>query len=157
MPSTVCVETTIVSYLMARLTRDVVRQAHQRVTREWWRTRRDKFELYVSPIVLQEAGAGDPLRSRRRFAALNGLPVLAPTPEAVNLARALVTYGPVPDQADVDAFHIAIATVHGVEYLLTWNCAHIANAQMRAGIESVCRNLGYEPPVLCTPEELMED
>jgi hypothetical protein len=85
------------------------------------------------------------------------LPVLAPTVEAVNLARALVTYGPVPDQADVDAFHIAIAKVHGIEYLLTWNCAHIANAQMRVGIESVCRNLGYEPPVLCTPEELMED
>ena len=106
---------------------------------------------------MQEAGAGDPLPARRRLAALTGLPVLAATPEAVDLARALVTYGPVPDRADVDAFHIAIATVHGIEYLLTWNCTHIANAQMRAGIENVCRNLGYEPPVLCTPEELMED
>lgn len=151
------VETTIVSYLTARPTRDVVRRAHQRLTREWWQTRRNKFDLYVSPVVLQEAGAGDPLPARRRLAALSGLPVLAATPEAVDLARALVTYGPVPDRAEIDAFHIAIATVHGIEYLLTWNCAHIANAQMRTGIENVCRNLGYEPPVLCTPEELMED
>lgn len=157
MASTVYIETTIVSYLTARPARDVVRRAHQRLTREWWRIRRPKFELYVSPVVLQEAAGGDPLPARRRLAVLRGLPVLAPTPEAVNLARALVTHGPVPRREDVDALHIAIAGVHGIEYLLTWNCAHIANAQMRAGIESVCRNLGYEPPVLCTPEELMEE
>lgn len=83
--------------------------------------------------------------------------VLAPTEEAVELARALVREGPIPTKAEVDALHVAIAAVHGVEYLLTWNCTHIANALMRSSIEAICRSAGYEPPVTCTPEELMEE
>jgi len=153
----VYIETTVVSYLTARLSRDLVQRAHQRVTRTWWRTRRSHFALYVSPLVLQEAAGGHALRVRRRMAALQGIAVLAPTAEAVQLARAFVTRGPIPQKADVDALHIAIATVHGVDYLLTWNCTHIANAMMRSQIEHLCRAAGYEPPVLCTPEELLEE
>jgi hypothetical protein len=88
---------------------------------------------------------------------LKAIPVLDATPEAMRLAAALIGAGQIPRQAVVDATHIAIATVHGVDYLLTWNCSHIANAMMRSGIESICRGAGYEPPILCTPEELMED
>jgi hypothetical protein len=90
-------------------------------------------------------------------AALQGLPVLGPTPGAVELAATLVGKGPIPRKANVDAMHIAIASVHGIDYLLTWNCTHIANAAMRNQIESICRSAGFEPPVLCTPEELMGD
>jgi hypothetical protein len=111
----------------------------------------------VSPPVVQEAAGGDPRRAQKRLAALKAIPVLDATPEAMRLAEALVGAGAIPTQAVVDATHIAIATVHGVDYLLTWNCAHIANATMRTRIEGICRTVGYEPPVLCTPEELMED
>lgn len=157
MPESAYIETTIVSYLTARPSRDLVQRAHQRLTRKWWNTRRSNFELYVSPLVLQEAGGGHAAQARRRIAALRGIAVLGPTPEAVQLAAALVRQGPIPKKADVDAMHIAIAAVHGIEYLLTWNCTHIANAAMRSQIENICRATGYEPPVLCTPEELMED
>jgi hypothetical protein len=119
--------------------------------------RRADFELYVSPLVLQEAAGGQPARALRRVAALQGLPVLGPTPAAVELAAALVGKGPIPRKANVDAMHIAIASVHGMDYLLTWNCTHIANAAMRSQIERICRSAGFEPPVLCTPEELMGD
>jgi predicted nucleic acid-binding protein len=156
-PESVYVETTVVSYLTARPSRDLVQRAHQRLTRKWWRTRRADLELYVSPLVLQEAAGGQPARARHRVAALQDLPVLGPTPAAVELAAARVGKGPIPKKANVDAMHIAIASVHGIDYLLTWNCTHIANAAMRSQIESVCRSAGFEPPVLCTPEELMGD
>ena len=151
------VETTIVSYLTARPSRDVVLRAHQQITRRWWRTRRYDFERFVSPLVLQEAGDGDPKAARRWLAALAGIPVLAAIPGALAIAHALQERGPIPQRAAADAMHIAIAAAHGVEYLLTWNCSHIANAQMRPSIERLCREEGFEPPILCTPEELLED
>jgi hypothetical protein len=83
--------------------------------------------------------------------------VLTAGPEASALARHLITQGSLPPKAAVDALHIAIAVVNGIDYLLTWNCTHIANATMRRRIDAVCRQDGYEPVVLCTPEELMED
>ncbi|MGH6689295.1 MAG: type II toxin-antitoxin system VapC family toxin [Gammaproteobacteria bacterium] len=150
-------ETTIVSYLTARPSRTVVLRAHQQITRTWWRTRRHDFDLFISPLVLQEAGDGDPEAARRRLTALAGIPVLAAVPGALAVAHALRERGPIPQRAAADAMHIAIAAAHGVEYLLTWNCTHIANAQMRPSIERLCRGAGFEPPILCTPEELLED
>ena len=150
-------ETTIVSYLTARPSHNVVLRAHQQITRTWWRTRRYDFDLFISPLVLQEAGDGDPEAARRRLAALAGIPVLAAVPGALAVAHALRERRPIPQRAAADAMHIAIAAAHGVEYLLTWNCTHIANAQMRASIERLCRGAGFEPPILCTPEELLED
>jgi predicted nucleic acid-binding protein len=157
MPKSVYIETTIVSYLTSRPSRNLLDRAHQQVTRRWWRTRRSEFDLFVSPLVLQEAGAGDPKRARRRLAALHHIPILAATPDALAVAHALRQRGPIPKRAEADAMPIAIAAAHGMEYLLTWNCAHIANAQMRPSIERVCREQGFEPPILCTPEELLED
>lgn len=152
----VYIETTIVSYLTARPSRDVVLHAHQQLTLEWWQTRRAGFELFVSPVVRIEAGRGDPEVAQRRLDMLEGIPLLEVTPEAVQLAEALVRSGPLPPRAEVDALHIATAAVHGIEYLLTWNCTHIANARMRGQIEALCRAAGYEPPILCTPEELSD-
>ena len=154
--ASVYVETTVISYLTARPSKDLVQRAHQRLTRTWWQNHRSQFELYISPLVLQEAAAGDPLRARRRLGIVRGVPVLEPTLDVVRLARSLIDQGPIPKKAEVDALHIAIAAVHGIEYLLTWNCTHIANARMRSEIEAICRDENYEPPILCTPEELME-
>lgn len=154
---TVYLETSTVSYLTGRPSRDVVIKAHQQLTRKWWNTQRSNFELFVSPLVLQEAAVGNAKMARRRLEVLRGLPALAVTPGATELAEQLVQNGPLPSKAEVDALHIGVATVHGMEYLLTWNCKHIANARMRSQIERICRGLGYEPPVMCTPEELMEE
>jgi len=107
-------------------------------------------------MVIQEAGAGNDQAIQRRLNALEGLSVLELNEPAVALARALITSGTVPTKAVGDALHIAIATVHGMDYLLTWNLAHLANAAMRNAITLTCRAHGYEPPVICTPEELLE-
>ena len=157
MPSSVYLETSVVSYLVARPSRDLVTAAHQQLTVEWWSVRRSRFVAYASEIVVSEASAGDEGAARRRLAALDGIPLLALTPSALELARRLVQSGAIPAQAAADAAHVAVAAVHGMEYLLTWNCRHIANAEMRLRIEAECRLRGYEPPVLCTPEELMGD
>lgn len=157
MPSTVYLETSIVSYLTGRQSQDLVIKAHQQLTRKWWNTQRRNFELFISPLVLQEAAVGNPTMARRRLAVVRELPVLAVTQEATELAEQLVQHGPLPQKAEVDALHIGVAAVHGMEYLLTWNCKHIANARMRSQIEAICRGMGYEPPVMCTPEELLEE
>jgi len=105
--------------------------------------------------VLDEAAAGDAEAARERLAALAGLPLLDPTEKVVELAEALRSSLALPEGAVTDALHIALAAVHGMHFLLTWNCAHIANAEMFAAIEAVCREHGFACPVICTPEELM--
>jgi hypothetical protein len=149
----VYVETSILSYLTALPSRDVVQAARQQVTIGWW-ARRDEFELFVSDPVLTEARRGDPAAAARRLAAAVGIAVLSGAEEAEMLAAALIKQAAMPPKAIVDAAHVAIATVHGLDFLLTWNCTHIANATMRPHIESVCRDNGFRPPIICTPDEL---
>ena len=153
----VYLETTIPSYLTAWPSRDLVRAAHQQITRDWWDRRRAVFELYISQVVLRECQAGDATAAAERLKILQDLPLLEQTEEATRLAQALVDRVPLPERAAVDALHVAIAAVHGVDYLLTWNCTHIANATLRDPIESVCRENGYEPPAICTPDELLAE
>jgi hypothetical protein len=126
-----------------------------KITWEWWETRRSKFDLYTSQLVIGEASAGDSEMARMRIDFLDGVPLLNIIEQANDLARILVAKGPIPKKAAVDALHIAIAAVHGMDYLLTWNCKHIANAEMQVSIGKFCRISGYEPPVICTPEELL--
>lgn len=149
--------TTIPSYLTAWPSRDLVRAAHQQITRDWWVRRRAEFELYISQVVLRECQAGDATAATERLKILQDLPLLEQTEEATRLAQALVDRVPLPERATVDALHVAIAAVHGVDYLLTWNCTHIANAKLRDPIESVCPENGYEPPTICTPDELLAE
>jgi predicted nucleic acid-binding protein len=153
MERTVYVETTIPSYLTAWPSRDLVRAAHQQITREWW-ARREEFDLYSSRLVVQECQAGDVQAAGERLAVLAGIPLLEQNVEVENLAAALIRGVPLPQKATADALHIATAAVHGMQYLLTWNCTHIANVALRLRIEAVCRAAGFEPPLTCTPEEL---
>lgn len=150
-------ETTIVSYLTARPNRDVVVAAHQELTRQWWETRSSAFALLVSELVREEASKGDEEASDKRMATIAEMPILRTTDEAVSLADQLVSMGPIPRESAADALHIAIAAVNGVEYILTWNCRHLANAALRGRIEALVEEAGYACPVICTPEELMED
>ena len=155
MKQSVYIETTIVSYLTSLPSRDIVIAAHQQITREWWQGC-GRFEIYVSQIVLQEAGEGDPEAAKSRLKALEDINILELGEEARALANELVKRKAIPQKTVLDAFHIAIAVVNGMDYLLTWNCTHIANASIRNKIERICRLKGYDPPVICTPEELME-
>lgn len=151
------IETTIVSYLTARPSRDVILAAHQQITDQWWHERRQDFELFTSQAVLDEAAAGDSEAAANRLELLEPLKILDVTEEVSELAESLIEIGPIPQKAAIDAVHIATAAVHGVDYLLTWNCRHIANAAMRTKIEAVVRSRGREPSILCTPEELLEE
>ena len=151
---TVYIETSIVSYLTARPSRDLLVAAHQQLTVAWWDEQRTRYELFTSQVVLAEARAGDPEAAQRRLAVLERLPLLDVTDAAIALATMLITRQALPAQAAQDALHVAVACVHGMEYLLTWNCAHLANARLRSRIEHICRDAGYVPPIICTPEEL---
>ena len=155
MRRTVYVETSIISYLAGRPSRDLVVAARQQLTHTWWRERRPEFDLYVSQVVLDEARAGDPEAARRRATLVADLPLLDITPDVAELAAALIEHIPLPVRAGADAAHIAVAAYHGMDFLLTWNSAHIANAELRPKVERVCRERGYPAPVLCTPDELM--
>jgi hypothetical protein len=156
MPQRVYIETTVVSYLTARPSRDVVIAGHQQVTHEWWDTRQKSYELCVSQLVLGEAATGDPEAARERLVVLQAMTFLETTTAALALAKELVQKGALPAKAADDALHIAIAATHRVTYLLTWNCRHMANATMRPLIESVCASNGFKAPIICTPEELLE-
>ncbi|MCY4229704.1 MAG: type II toxin-antitoxin system VapC family toxin [Alphaproteobacteria bacterium] len=150
------IETSIISYLTARQSRDVVAAAYQEVTREWWRVASGRFDFVVSELVATESAAGDPDAARTRLEVLESVTLLNITANAEVLTQLLLDQGAVPRQAAADAVHIAIAVTNGVDYLVTWNFKHIANATMRSRIERVCWQAGYEPPVICTPNELME-
>src|SRR5436305_3698160 len=153
----VYVENSVVSYLTARRGNTNVRvAAHQDLTREWWETRRHLFELYASAVVIEEASDGDPIAAAARLEVIGQFAILDVTPDARVLAAILLRETRLPSKAAADALHIATAAVHGMDYLITWNCTHIANAVIFRSVERACREHGYEPPVLCTPDELME-
>ena len=149
----VFIETTIPSYLTARASNDLVRAAHQQLTKEWW-SGRERYELYTSRLVLQECEAGDAVAAADRSAAMVDIPLLLQSDAVADLAENLVRGVPLPAKAAADSLHIATAAVHGIQYLLTWNCTHIANVTLRPRIEAICRTAGYEPPLICTPQEL---
>jgi len=156
MPS-VYLETSVISYLTARPSRDIVIAGHQQITHEWWENRRNVFDVYISEIVLREARGGDPQAAKERLAILDSIDIVEVSPESLQLANQLLDRAALPQKAAADALHIATAVTNGIDFLLTWNCKHIANAIMRSKIEQICRDNGYEPSVICTPEELMED
>ena len=148
-------ETTIPSYLVARPSRDVILAGHQEATRRWWEKKRGEYDIYVSELVLEETAAGDPAMAAARHAALAGLPQLVQTPEVDALAARILEQGTIPPAAAPDAEHIAQAAVHAMNYLLTWNCKHIANAMHRRRVETVCAEAGLVCPIICTPHHLI--
>lgn len=153
----VYIETSVVSYLTARASRDVVTAAQQVITQQWWEMTQSvakPFDLRTSQLTLDEASRGDPLAAQARLASLSGMPILGLTAPALQLGQELVAQLAIPAKAVDDAYHVAIAAVHGMEYLATWNCRHIANAHMRQKIVHICQQAGFTPVVIATPQEL---
>ncbi|RJP33983.1 MAG: DNA-binding protein [Phycisphaerales bacterium] len=153
---TVYIETTIISYLTARPSRDLIRAAHQQITREWWENDRHRYELFTGQMALIEAAAGDPEAAADRLAVLHELPLLMDSADVPALAQALISATALPAVAGRDAVHVATAATTGMDYLLTRNCRHLANASLRDKISAVCRAEGFRAPIICTPEELRE-
>jgi len=149
-------ETSIISYLTARLSSDLIVAAHQKITSDWWENRRLKFDLYTSQWVIQEARRGDPQAAAKRLQVLQGIPLLESKTDTLELAKTFLYQQPVlPEKAREDALHIAIAITGGMNYLLTWNCRHIANVELQLKIANLAHQAGYNMPILCTPELLM--
>jgi predicted nucleic acid-binding protein len=155
MEKSVYIETSVISYLAARPSRNILAAAWQQVTRDWWVKQKAGFKLFTSPLVLAEAGQGDADAVQRRIEKLQDIPDLEITDDVVALAKKLVNDGAVPKEAMDDAMHIAVAAVHGVDYLLTWNFRHLDNAEKKPLVRSVCAIAGYRCPEICTPQELM--
>ncbi len=151
---TVYLETTIVSLLVARPSRDPIMASHQQITRRWWQDRRLQFECVTSEEVLREASQGDAEMSRLRLEALTGLRVLPVDDAVLHLAEAVLQRGVLPPHAVSDAIHLAVASRHAVPVLLTWNCRHLANPFVLRQLRAFMRDRGLTLPEVCTPIEL---
>lgn len=156
MKPTVYIETSVISYLTAKPSRDLIIAAHQQITIDWWETALTKFDAFVSPVILEEVSRGDSEASRLRLETISSFPVLEINPDVFNLAELYFSRLDIPDKARADAYHIALASWHGLDYLVSWNCTHIANGRVRMMIEEINSAQGIRTPVICTPEELME-
>jgi hypothetical protein len=157
MSETVYIETSILGYLTARSTKNLILAANMEITKDWWEFRRNAFILYSSEAVLDEVAQGDSEIAAQRLEILRDFPLLALNQAVQDLAAQFLARSSLPPKARVDAIHIAAATVHGMDYLLTWNCKHIANAQIQGKLAEISLDFGYVLPVLCTPNELMGD
>jgi hypothetical protein len=153
----VYLETSVFSYLTGRPSQDLLASARQQITARWWDDPCHRFELFVSPLVKTEAAKGNPEAAECRLSAMTGIPQLPVNAEVEQLAEKLILDGALPSAAADDAIYVAVAAVHRIDYLLTWNCRHIDNAEKKPAIRAVCAISGYLCPEICTPEELMGD
>jgi hypothetical protein len=153
---TIYLETSVVSYLTSRPSRDLIMAARQHITREWWALAPDRWLISISDLVIEEAARGDPSAAVLRLDVLQQLPVLPIETAAKELATAIIGAGAIPGTEPEDALHIAVATVSQVHYLVTWNCAHLVGPDAKLRLLDTLRALGHAPPLLTTPEELLE-
>jgi len=152
----VYIDTSVVSYLAAHPSRNLVAAACQQITDEWWEGKRYLYNLVTPELVIAEARAGEPATAARRLELLRGISELVISDNVKRLAAAFIAQGALPDKSQADALHIAVPAVHNVDYLLTWNCGHIDNPSTKPAVRAVCSVEGYQCPEICTPIEIME-
>ena len=153
--SAVNIETSIVSYLCHRASSQVVMAARQLLTHQWWNHERANYDLVISQYVIDEASAGDATLAAERLQSLEGIPLLPLDPDIALIADEIMARAILPPKARTDALHIAIVAHHRIQYLLTWNCRHIANARILPRIHEVLTDLFIPIPIICTPEEML--
>lgn len=156
MKATVYIESTIISYLAAKPSRDLIVAAHLQLTMEWWDLIRSKVACFVSPFVIQEISAGDEEAANKRIEIIQDIPVLEINQEIQKLAQRYFDSLDIPEKARLDASHLATAVWHEIDYLISWNCKHIVSGRVKKVLERINAQLNIKSPVLCTPEELME-
>ncbi len=151
----VYVETSIISYLTANQSRDVIISANQLLAQEWWESHRHEFDLYISKLVFDEISKGSKQMAQKRLELVDDIPFLDINEDVILLAEEITRAKILPPKAAVDISHIAVSSVHEVDFLLTLNCKHIANAFIYRRVEKICREFNYEPPIVCTPQEIL--
>ncbi len=156
MKESIYIETSVVSYYVSKPSRDIIVLAHQRITSEWWPKAVKRFDVYVSKVVIEEAAAGNKESAEHRLNELKGFPYLELTKEVEEIARIYMEKLSIPKKALRDAAHLAVASVHSIDYLVTWNCVHLANGEIIKKLLKINEKLSIKTPVICTPEELME-
>ncbi len=150
----VYVESSVISYITARPSRDVVVSARQTLSIEWWESKRSEYEVYISELVIEEIASGDPNAAQKRLDVVKDITSLEITLEAKELAGLLLSGGAIPENNPEDALHIGLAAAQGVDYLLTWNFKHINNASTRTKIAKIIEDQGFVCSILCSPKEL---
>ena len=156
MKPTVYIETTVISYLTARPSRDLIIAAHQQITHEWWEKALPHFAVFISPIVLEEISRGDEQAAKLRLEGVSSFPLLEVLPEVRELAESYFSAMEIPEKARADSYHLALATWHGMDFMVSWNCTHIVSGRVKKTIEEINSTYGIRTPIVCTPEELME-
>lgn len=151
------IESTIPSYVVARPARDLLQAARQQLTHDWWDLKREQHELFTSQVVLDEIAFGEKAMAQLRLELLQSVPLLPVTEEVKEFAGKVLASGLLPATADRDAAHIALASAYEMDILLSWNCRHIANAAIQARLRKLADASGFTLPVICTPEELLEN
>ncbi len=152
---TLYLETTIPSYLAARPSRDIITAARQQITQEWWDIERTRFNIYVSRVVLKEIHEGDPHVASIRANLLQGTEVLPVTNQIDIIAKNYLSILHIPEKSALDALHLAYAVLFNMDYLLTWNCKHLAHAEIRKKLKSYNDSIGLKTPEITTPNDLM--
>jgi predicted nucleic acid-binding protein len=156
MKESIYLETTVVSYYTSKPSRDIVALAHQEITRQWWPIAIRRYDIFISEVVTEEARFGDPEAAKRRLEELKDFPHLELNDKVEEMAQIYMERLNIPEKSFRDAAHLAIACVHNIDYLVTWNCAHLANGEVIKKLMKINESLGIHTPIICTPEELME-
>ena len=156
MKPSVYIETTVISYLTARPSRDLIIAAHQQITVEWWTVARPQVGCFISPFVIDEASRGDAVYARKRLDEIVDFDVLQVNEGIEDLARQYFAALQIPEKAKIDAFHLAVAVWHKMDYVLSWNCKHMASGRVQKTLQEINAKSGSHTPIICTPEELME-
>lgn len=156
MQSSIYIETSVIGYLTSKPSRDLIVAAHQQITGDWWENALRYYNAYISSIVLEEISRGDINVAQLRLEKVSSFPVLEVLPEVRNLADTYFSALDIPEKARADSYHLAIASWHGMDFLVSWNCTHIVNGRIKMMIEEINARQGIRTPIICTPEELME-
>ena len=156
MEESIYLETTVVSYYTSKPSRDIIVLAHQEITRQWWPIAIRRYNVFISEVVIEEAGFGDPQAAKRRIEELKDFPHLELNNKVEEMARVYMERLEIPEKSFRDAAHPAVASVHDIDYLVTWNCTHLANGEVIKKLMKINESLGIHTPIICTPEELME-
>lgn len=156
MRESIYLETTIVSYYTSKPSRDIIVLAHQEITRQWWLKVIGRYNIFISEVVIEEASSGDPEAIKRRLEELKDFPHLELNDKVEKMAQVYMERLEIPEKSLRDAAHLAVASVHNIDYLVTWNCTHLANGEVIKKLMKINESLGIHTPIICTPEELME-
>jgi hypothetical protein len=156
MKPTVYIETTVISYRVARPSRDLIIAAHQQITHDWWEMALPQFDAFISPIVLDEISRGDADAARLRLDSVSSFQLLEVLSEVSSLAESYFSAIEIPEKARADSYHLAVAAWHGMDFLVSWTCTHIVSGRVKRIIEEINSASGIRTPIVCTPEELME-